>query len=109
LDRTSCGVVVVNVVPLCSVQLHERSQEVQKLTCDVELLERKCLEDEREASSLRAELRPVASTAADMSSATDELQRVKDEVKQLEQQRNAAQQHCDTAETKLKDLEGYHT
>jgi len=81
------------------------------MSCDIELLEHKRTEAEREAASLRTELRALeshnAATSVDNFGAVGDVQRLREHVKKLELQRDLANQRCDNAGAKLKTLEGW--
>jgi len=91
--------------------VQEQTQKVHKLECEIQILEHKRVEAERESASLREELHAVKSlnvaTAADNCTAADDVDRLKDHIKKLQLQRDLAKQCSDNAEAKLTTLEGY--
>jgi len=92
------------------VQVRDQSQKIQQLTCEVEMMNHKRVEAQREATSLREELRAIESrcvtTAGDQLTAADDAQRLREQVKKLELQRDLAKQCSDNAVTKVTALEG---
>jgi len=90
----------------------DQRRQVEKLMRDVQLLEHERDKAQRESSSLRDELRAAESRNAVSSfsdfGAANELQKLRENTKKLELQRDLANQRCDNADAKLKAVEGCH-